>query len=377
MQKFHMSTEIIFGEGALACLEELSGQSVLVVTDRFLLTSGMVDSVTAHLKNCRITVFSDVVPDPPMETVAAGAAMLQQCGAQAIVAVGGGSSIDTAKVIRTAALELAPEKEISFYAVPTTSGSGSEVTGVAIITDQKKGVKCALIDDVLRPHIAVLDPALVRSVPAGATAVIGVDVLTHALEAYVARGANDFTDAWSEKATSMVLDYLERAYENGDDLEAREKMHNASCMAGLAFDKAGLGAAHGLAHALGGSFHLTHGLLNAILLPAVMRANIGAGDSGRTEETNAAARKYARLAAKLGLTTTNSMAGASALIRAVEQLNRRLGIPAKLSQAGIPKKDLAAATDQIIEHALADGTMQTNPRTLTAKDMAWILKQIR
>ena len=372
-----MSTEIIFGEGALACLEELSGQSVFVVTDRFLLTSGMVDSVTAHLKNCRITVFSDVVPDPPMETVAAGAAMLQQCGAQAIVAVGGGSSIDTAKVIRTAALELAPEKEISFYAVPTTSGSGSEVTGVAIITDQKKGVKCALIDDVLRPHIAVLDPALVRSVPAGATAVIGVDVLTHALEAYVARGANDFTDAWSEKATSMVFDYLERAYENGDDLEAREKMHNASCMAGLAFDKAGLGAAHGLAHALGGSFHLTHGLLNAILLPAVMRANIGAGDSGRTEETNAAARKYARLAAKLGLTTTNSMAGASALIRAVEQLNRRLGIPAKLSQAGIPKKDLAAATDQIIEHALADGTMQTNPRTLTAKDMAWILKQIR
>ncbi len=377
MQKFHMSTEIIFGEGALAYLEELSGQSVLVVTDRFLLTSGMVDSVTAHLKNCRITVFSDVVPDPPMETVAAGAAMLQQCGAQAIVAVGGGSSIDTAKVIRTAALELAPEKEISFYAVPTTSGSGSEVTGVAIITDQKKGVKCALIDDVLRPHIAVLDPALVRSVPAGATAVIGVDVLTHALEAYVARGANDFTDAWSEKATSMVFDYLERAYENGDDLEAREKMHNASCMAGLAFDKAGLGAAHGLAHALGGSFHLTHGLLNAILLPAVMRANIGAGDSGRTEETNAAARKYARLAAKLGLTTTNSMAGASALIRAVEQLNRRLGIPAKLSQAGISKKDLAAATDQIIEHALADGTMQTNPRTLTAKDMAWILKQIR
>lgn len=377
MQKFHMSTEIIFGEGALACLEELSGQSVLVVTDRFLLTSGMVDSVTAHLKNCRITVFPDVVPDPPMETVAAGAAMLQQCGAQAIVAVGGGSSIDTAKVIRTAALELEPEKEISFYAVPTTSGSGSEVTGVAIITDQKKGVKCALIDDVLRPHIAVLDPALVRSVPAGATAVIGVDVLTHALEAYVARGANDFTDAWSEKATSMVFDYLERAYENGDDLEAREKMHNASCMAGLAFDKAGLGAAHGLAHALGGSFHLTHGLLNAILLPAVMRANIGAGDSGRTEETNAAARKYARLAAKLGLATTNSMAGASALIRAVEQLNRRLGIPAKLSQAGISKKDLAAATDQIIEHALADGTMQTNPRTLTAKDMAWILKQIR
>ncbi|MBR3866463.1 MAG: iron-containing alcohol dehydrogenase [Butyricicoccus sp.] len=377
MQKFHMSTEIIFGEGALACLEELSGQNVFVVTDRFLLTSGMVDSVTAHLKNCRITVFPDVVPDPPMETVAAGAAMLQQCGAQAIVAVGGGSSIDTAKVIRTAALELAPEKEISFYAVPTTSGSGSEVTGVAIITDQKKGVKCALIDDVLRPHIAVLDPALVRSVPAGATAVIGVDVLTHALEAYVARGANDFTDAWSEKATSMVFDYLERAYENGDDLEAREKMHNASCMAGLAFDKAGLGAAHGLAHALGGSFHLTHGLLNAILLPAVMRANIGAGDSGRTEETNAAARKYARLAAKLGLTTTNSMAGASALIRAVEQLNRRLGIPAKLSQAGISKKDLAAATDQIIEHALADGTMQTNPRTLTAKDMAWILKQIR
>lgn len=377
MKSFQVETKVIFGEGALACLEELCDKSVCIVTDKFLSKNGVVEQITSHMKRCLITVFDEVVPDPPVEVVTAGVAKLRTSHANVLIAVGGGSSIDTAKAVYSVFSRISGmEQEIVFYAIPTTSGSGSEVTSVAVITDLKSGIKYPLAGEELCPHVAILDPALVSTVPQSVTADTGMDALTHALEAYVAAGATEFTDAWAEKTVELVFAHLLKAYQNGNNFEAREKMHTASCMAGMALDAAGLGAAHGLAHALGGKFHLPHGRLNAILLPAVMRFNAGI-EGRRAAECEAVALKYQKLAQKLGYAAYNPRSGTVALIRAIEQLNRALGIPATLHQAGVDRKMLGHVKDDIIAHALSDATTSFNPIPLTEKDIGLLLQKVQ
>lgn len=379
MKEFSFSTRIFFGEGALDRLNTVKNRRVMIVTDHFMEKSGVAARVSAHLKDCEITIFSDVVPDPPIEVVAAGVQCFQQCLPEVMIAVGGGSVIDAAKAIRAVAGRVTDKidtRVMECFAIPTTSGTGSEVTEYAVVTDQAKGLKFPLASRELRPVTAILDPELVVSAPPKVTADSGMDVLTHALEAYVSTGANDFSDALAEKAVSLVIKWLPIAFENGQDLLAREKMHNASCLAGLAFNSAGLGLCHGIAHGIGGKLHIPHGRANAIVLPYILRFNADL-EHGKGGNYCVAAKKYQRLAKILDLPCSSVTVGVSQLLRTVEKLNKSLKIPSTLKKGGYDLAIFKEERENIIEAALVDVTTGSNPRTPTYDDVDRLLKLIR
>ncbi len=378
MKEFSFSTRVFFGEGALRRLQRVENKRVMIVTDDFMEKSGVAYRVSGYLKNCEVTIFSEVVPDPPIEVVAAGVKCFQQCQPEVMIAVGGGSVIDAAKAIRVVAGRVAGTGDthtMECFAIPTTSGTGSEVTEYAVVTDSAKGVKYPLASRELRPVTAILDPELVVSAPPKVTADSGMDVLTHALEAYVSTGANDFSDALAEKAISLVVKWLPIAFENGQDLLAREKMHNASCMAGLAFNSAGLGVCHGIAHGIGSKLHLPHGRANAIVLPYVLQFNADL-DHGRSGGYCVAARKYQRLAKILDLPCSSVPVGVSQLLKTVERLNKSLKIPKNLKMGGYDMALFKQERENIIEGALTDVTTTTNPRKVSYSDLERLLKQI-
>lgn len=377
MKEFSFSTRIFFGEGALERLRKVEDKRVMIVTDRFMANMGVPDKVAGYLTRCQVSVFDGVVPDPPIEVVAAGVQALQESGAEAMIAVGGGSTIDAAKAIRAVAKETLhiDTDRWECFAVPTTSGTGSEVTEYAVITDRAKGIKYPLESKALRPPVAILDPQLTVSAPASVTADAGMDVLTHAIEAYVSKGANDFSDALCEKAVSLVFRFLPLAFQDGTDLLAREKMHNASCMAGLAFNSAGLGLTHGMAHAVGGKLHIPHGRINAMLLPHIIQFNANlAGVRGG--EYALAAKKYQRLAKTLDLPAPSVRLGVSNLLREVEHLNRVLKIPTTLKEWGGDLEQVKQLWDEMVSAALADVTTSTNPRPATAENVSAILQRL-
>lgn len=372
MDNFKLKSNLFFGRDSLCALDDIDDANVIIVCDAFIRKSGMVEKVMEHLERCTVHIFDKVVPDPPTEVIAEGINFLSECRADYMIAVGGGSAIDAAKGMAYMAWKSGRHTIRCFYAIPTTSGTGSEVTRFSVITDAEKGVKYPLVDEALQPHVAILDPELVQSMPPNVTADTGMDALTHAIESYLSTKSNDFTDALAEKAVTLLMRFLPYAYAHGDDMEAREKVHNAACLAGMSFNMVGLGINHSIAHAIGAKFHIPHGRANALLLPHVIEYNAFLESGTET----VAARKMQRLSKLIGLPYSSVPQSVSSLCSKIRDMNRLFGIPDTLAKMGIHPEQVEALRREMAEDAIADVCTQTNPRKADLMDLEGLIKRV-
>lgn len=370
MGEFGFQTKILIGDGVEELAEKF--KRVFIVTDPFMAKIEHISYITDRLAKhgAEYQIFSDVQSDPDIGTVTRGISQILEFRPDAVLAFGGGSPIDAGKAIVYFANRQGGLKRIPFLAVPTTSGTGSEVSRFAVITDREKGIKYPLIDDCLLPDYAVLDAALTISVPPAVTADTGLDVLTHALEAYVSTVHNDFTDAMAEKAIRLVRANLETVFHHPNDCEARQKMHNASCLAGIAFSNSGLGLNHGMAHALGARFHIPHGRANAIMLPYVMAFN-----AGLTGQLQPVCARYAQITGMVGLDAVNVRQGAASLIAFTHRFVEKLKTPTSLRAAGVEEREFDAALPDLAAAAIADRCTATNPTPCTQEEAIRILRR--
>ena len=403
MQWFKIPEKIYFEAGSIQYLEKMPDiERAFIVTDEGMMKLGYVDKILYHLRKrqqyVHSEIFSDVESDPSFDTIKKGVEVMKSFKPDVIIALGGGSPIDAAKGMWL--FYENPEADVEglklkfmdirkrtykfpklgtkckMVAIPTTSGTGSEVTSFAVITDKEKNKKYPLADYELTPDVAIIDPDLVMSLPKSVTADTGMDVLTHAIEAYVSNMASDYTDGLAEKAVELVMQYLEKAYDNGSDKTAREKMHNASTIAGMAFTNAFLGINHSLAHKIGAEFHLPHGRINAILLPYVIRYNASKPTkfvSFPKYEYFIADQKYAMLAKKVGLPANTVEEGIESLVQRVKDLNTYLNMPKSLQEAGIEEQEFLAKVDLLADRAFEDQCTTANPRVPLVSELKQIL----
>ena len=380
MKSFEIKTKIFFGDQALQRLKELPYSKVLIITDPFVVQSGMIEMITSPLKQGGIEydIFKDVVPDPPIEKISDGVRRLIQYKPEAIVAVGGGSAIDSSKSIREFAKRVDNYGEVDLIAIPTTSGTGSEVTSFAVVSDRQAERKYPLVSKSLTPEETILDAELVKSVPPAITADTGMDVLTHAIEACVSIERNEFATALAEKAIEICGVFLLRAYLDGSDTHARQKMHVASCLAGLAFNSTSLGLNHGMAHQLGARFHIPHGRANAMLLPHIIEFNSDINKHSKSQkEYLPAVKKYSTVAQILGLSNYNKVMTVRSLVNWVQFMMKEMDIPLSISQMGIiSEEEYMSKIDAMADAALADGCTATNPRVPTKADVVQIYKEL-
>ena len=403
MQWFKVPEKIYFEAGSIQYLEKMPDiQRAFIVTDEGMIKLGYVDKILYHLRKrqqyVHSEIFSDVESDPSFDTIKKGVEAMKNFNPDVIIALGGGSPIDAAKGMwlfyehpeadaeglklkfmdirkRTYKFPKLGTK-CKMVAIPTTSGTGSEVTSFAVITDKEKNKKYPLADYELTPDVAIVDPDLVMSLPKSVTADTGMDVLTHAIEAYVSNMASDYTDGLAEKAVELVFENLQEAYEHGDNKLAREKMHNASTIAGMAFTNAFLGINHSLAHKIGGEFHLPHGRINAILLPYVIKYNSTKPSkfvSFPKYEYFIADQKYYRLAKKTGLKANTVEEGINSLIEKIIEMNKELNIPSSFKEAGIDEQEFLAKVDMLADRAFEDQCTTANPRLPLVTELKQIL----
>lgn len=371
MNRFHIHTEIYYGADSLSYLNRHAGKPVLIVTDAFMAGTDLMKTVVGSLGDSRVSVFDRVSPNPSVDVVADGYRVFLEADPEVLVALGGGSSIDAAKALRRISVEQ-NDHPVEFIAIPTTSGSGSEMTSYAVITDEQAHTKIAMLSEDMYPDVAILDPEAVRTTPARLTADAGMDALSHAVEAYVALGHSDCSDAMAEKALHLLFEFLPRTFVNGNDMEARERVHNASCLAGMAFENAGLGIVHSLSHAIGGTFPVPHGRLNTLLMPWVIEFN--AGDMPLSGEATPTAVRYAQLGQILGATHPAVRNRVLGFVSMIKQLRRDLMMPEKISEAGVVSAEFAAAIPDLARTALGDRCTPTNPRGVTAEDLEGLLR---
>ena len=367
MKSFEIKTKIHFGDNALERLAQMPYNRVLVITDPFIAKGSMIKMITDPLDRAGKTyeVFHDVVPDAPIDKIIIGVKKMLEYMPEVIVAVGGGSAIDSSKSIREFALGINHYADVALIAIPTTSGTGSEVTSFAVVNDTVAKIKHPLVSPSLTAEEAILDAELVKSVPPAITADTGMDVLTHAIEAYVSTDHNEFSTALAEKSIEIVGVFLLRAYLNGNDTHARQKMHVASCLAGLAFNSASLGLTHGMAHQLGANFHIPHGRANAMLLPHIIEYNADIHKDSRSQsEYHPSVKRYSTIAHVLGLSSYNKVMSVRSLIQWIQFMNQDMKIPARISEIGtISVNDYMSKVEAMAEAALADACTATNPRT--------------
>lgn len=404
MQWFKVPSKIYFEKGATQYLEKMRDISrVMIITDQMMVKLGYVDKVQYYLRKRKdpvsIEVFADVEPDPSVETVERGTQAMRSFQPDCIIAFGGGSPMDAAKAmwlfyeypdtdfqsLKQKFMDIRKRvykyprlgQKAQFVAIPTTSGTGSEVTSFAVITDKNLGnTKYPLADYELTPDVAIVDPDFVMSLPPTAVADTGMDVLTHAIEAYVSVMANDYTDGLAMKAIQLVFEHLENSYKTGCPI-AREKMHNASTIAGMAFANAFLGINHSLAHKWGGEFHTAHGRTNAILMPHVIRYNAQKPTkfaSFPKYDHFIADQRYAEIARVLGLPARTTEEGVNSLIDAIRKLNKSLGIPEKFQDVGVDPAEFEAKVDYLADRAFEDQCTTANPRLPLVTELAQIYR---
>ena len=341
MEEFSCKTRVVSGSGTIRMLGKLEKKRLFLVADPFFVKNGTAKQV-AEASGCgAVQIFDRVQPDPSVELAAEGTAKLREFQPDLVVALGGGSALDLAK-----AMSYFGKGEHLLAAIPTTSGSGSEVTDFAILTHDK--VKHPLVDRRLRPDLAILDSDLLQELPKNLIAETGFDVLTHALEAYVAKDSGTITDVYAREAFRSAYAALPASYAGNQNV--RLKVHLAATMAGMAFSQAGLGLCHAMAHALGGMFHIPHGRLNAILLPAVLGCN-----------AHVCGKKYVEIARAAGISGSADTIAVRNLRNGLLRLRRELNLPETLVQAGVNPRIVWQNVERIVEATLADPCSKQNP----------------
>ncbi len=356
MEHFLCKTKIVSGSGTIGYLKELKCKRLFLIADPFFMENGIARQVAEASGAAQVQMFGEVQPDPTVELAAKATAAVREFQPDTVVALGGGSAMDCAK-----AMCYFSGLDMQFVAIPTTSGSGSEVTDFAILTHN--GVKHPLVDSRLRPNVAILDSDLLKNLPAGLIADSGFDVLAHAVEAYVAKDASGITDALAADAFRVVFAALPQSF--AGMVSVREKIHMASTMAGMAFTQAGLGLCHAMSHALGGQFHIPHGRLNAILLPAVIACN-----------AHCVGDKYARLARSAGISGAADTVAVRNLKNALIRLRRELKLPDSLAQCGIDPGEVYFRRKEIVSATLQDPCCSTNPLPVEDFMVCRILEEV-
>jgi len=367
------SPKIAFGEDALEVLKDLKGKKAFIVTDKTIRGVGYVDVISDYLKEAGIDVdiFDDVESEPSIENVMEGAKMVREYGPDWIIGLGGGSCMDAAKVMWvlyerpdvklgdiSPLVELGLRKKARLACIPTTSGTGSEASWVAVITDKKERFKMELASRELYPDLSIVDPKLPAGVPARVAADTGIDVFVTAVEAYVNQWRNDFSDALAVKATQLFFEYFLRTYENENDIEAREKIHNAATMAGLAFSNSQVGVAHAMGHSFGAVFKITHGKATAVFLPYSIEFSVKEGRE-----------RYADIAKAIGIEADSVDEAVKKLVDAIRALMKKIGEPLAVKEMGIRREDYNQKLDELVAKAEMSTCNFVNPRVASSEEL--------